>query len=365
MKSRIFVSSTFYDLKYIREDLANFIKEHDFEPILFEDGDVGYTPNSALDESCYKAIGTSDMAILIVGGNYGSAATGEYSDDFKEFISVTRREFESGIEKGVPVFVFVDRSVYSEYEIYELNSKEIENGENSIKFRACKNINVFRFIREIRSFNQIVITQFDRASDIKEFLGKQWSDMFKAYLSSLKEQKEIEALQDKLNSMQVLIEKMDKVLDAVGQQTSKEDIKKQIEIENEKAEIKNACLVLAKNIGITADLTFSKNRRTHVDGFLNALLNMYLEERDDIRKKKKEYSDIELEEANILMEHFVKELSESGLSIRKIEYSIFQYADMFIDLLEVQEKYREMHCLLCSDDYYYRVFRRGKRESAS
>ena len=26
MKPRIFVSSTFYDLKYIREDLSNFIK---------------------------------------------------------------------------------------------------------------------------------------------------------------------------------------------------------------------------------------------------------------------------------------------------------------------------------------------------
>ena len=29
MKPRVFVSSTFYDLKYIREDLANFIQAHD------------------------------------------------------------------------------------------------------------------------------------------------------------------------------------------------------------------------------------------------------------------------------------------------------------------------------------------------
>ena len=53
MKPRIFVSSTFYDLKYVREDLSNFIKAHDFEPIMFEDGDIGYTPGQALDGACY------------------------------------------------------------------------------------------------------------------------------------------------------------------------------------------------------------------------------------------------------------------------------------------------------------------------
>lgn len=49
MKPRIFVSSTFYDLKYMRDDLANFIRAHDFEPIMFEEGDVGYTPGKDLD----------------------------------------------------------------------------------------------------------------------------------------------------------------------------------------------------------------------------------------------------------------------------------------------------------------------------
>lgn len=48
MKPRIFVSSTFYDLQYIREDLSNFIKAHDFDPIMFEDGDIGYTPGKPL-----------------------------------------------------------------------------------------------------------------------------------------------------------------------------------------------------------------------------------------------------------------------------------------------------------------------------
>ena len=44
MKPRIFISSTFYDLKYVREDISNFIKTHGFETVMFEDGDIGYTP---------------------------------------------------------------------------------------------------------------------------------------------------------------------------------------------------------------------------------------------------------------------------------------------------------------------------------
>lgn len=56
MKPRIFISSTFYDLKYIREDLANFVRSYGYEPILFEDGDIGYTPGKTLDSSCYNSM---------------------------------------------------------------------------------------------------------------------------------------------------------------------------------------------------------------------------------------------------------------------------------------------------------------------
>lgn len=86
MKPRIFISSTFYDLKYIREHLANFVRSYGYEPILFEDGDIGYTPRKTLDSSCYESMRNSDMVILIIGGEYGSAASGENKDDFKEYI---------------------------------------------------------------------------------------------------------------------------------------------------------------------------------------------------------------------------------------------------------------------------------------
>ncbi len=39
-KPRVFISSTYYDLKNVRADLERFIKERGFEPILHERGHV-------------------------------------------------------------------------------------------------------------------------------------------------------------------------------------------------------------------------------------------------------------------------------------------------------------------------------------
>ena len=86
MKPRIFIGSTFYDLKYIREDLANFIRSYGYEPVLFEDGDIGYTPGKTLDSLCYESMRNSDMVILIIGGEYESAASGEKKDEFMEYM---------------------------------------------------------------------------------------------------------------------------------------------------------------------------------------------------------------------------------------------------------------------------------------
>ncbi len=216
MKPRVFISSTFYDLRYIREDLANFIKVHDFESILFEDGDIGYTPGKKLDDSCYEQMKTADMVILIIGGNYGSAASDEKEDKFIEYMSITRREFQTAINESIPIFVFIESHVYSEYEIYEMNYDNIENKHQEIIFGSTKNINVFRFIREIKGIGKISITEFKKTVEIKEFLSKQWSDMFKNYLGILKKNGPDKKLISDVGEMNELIKRMDIMLDGIG-----------------------------------------------------------------------------------------------------------------------------------------------------
>ena len=164
MKPRIFISSTCYDLKFVREDLADFVKEYDYEPILSENGDIGYTPGQNLDKSCYDAMQTSDMVILIVGSEYGSAASGEVKDEFAEYISITRKEFRTAIDVGIPVFAMIDKKVMTEYGIYETNVEEIEKNDLPIKFKIVKDINVFRFIKEIKGMITIqchLVKQFN------------------------------------------------------------------------------------------------------------------------------------------------------------------------------------------------------------
>lgn len=359
MKPRIFVSSTFYDLKYIREDLSNFIKAHDFEPIMFEDGDIGYVPGIPLDDSCYKAMESADMALLIIGGNYGSAATGEAADDFNEFISITRKEFQKGIEKGVPFYVFIDSNVYAEYSIYELNSREIESGVYSIKFKSTKDINVFRFIREIQSIKSIAITEFDKVADIKDFLSKQWADMFMNYLASIKEQKEIHYLHNSINSMNILIEKMDKILDAIGKEIFKNSTEayEQIIDVSEKAEAKNICLLLSEVIKINVNKSITKQRRHQVTYFLNALFELYEEQIKECQKIGIETDDIPTELANKIIKPFLISLEEHGMYIRKMEFRIHEEIMNIYPFLKNPDKMKEVYTVLCDGTYYYRVFR--------
>ena len=65
-KPRIFISSTFYDLKQIRSDLDNFIESLGYETIRNEDGEIPYGNNDALEEYCYKEIKNADILISII-----------------------------------------------------------------------------------------------------------------------------------------------------------------------------------------------------------------------------------------------------------------------------------------------------------
>ena len=48
---RVFVSSTCYDLRYIRENLKFFIRTLGFEPVLSEEGAVFYDPSMPVEDA--------------------------------------------------------------------------------------------------------------------------------------------------------------------------------------------------------------------------------------------------------------------------------------------------------------------------
>ena len=110
-KPRVFLSSTYYDLKHVRERIERFLANFGMEPVLFENDNVTFEFNKPLDLSCYNEVKTCQMMVLIVGGRYGSAASGEQvSQDKKElyeqYVSITRKEHETATGRNTLLRVY-------------------------------------------------------------------------------------------------------------------------------------------------------------------------------------------------------------------------------------------------------------------
>lgn len=138
MKPRVFVSSTYYELKYVRERLERFVNNLFFEPVLFESDNVTFEQSKPLGISCYNEVIRCQMMILIVGGRYGSAVSRENAESKKaqynkEYVSITSRECDIDIRNNIPVFIFIDKNVYAEYQTFRRNIHLFEGKSNMSK----------------------------------------------------------------------------------------------------------------------------------------------------------------------------------------------------------------------------------------
>lgn len=345
MKPRIFISSTFYDLKYIREDLANFVRSYGYEAVLFEDGDIGYTPGKTLDSSCYESMRNSDMVILIIGGEYGSAASGEKKDDFKEYMSVTRNEFRTAVESGIPIFVMIDKKVMAEYGVYEANYNAIEKKNTKMTFPTTKNVNVFRFIKEIKGIVTLPIQEFERSSDIKGFISKQWADMFKNYLSSLRNEKEKRKIEGSVNEMKALIQKMDVMLKSLGENVLLKDNPDEYKEIINKQEILEFCYSIINNFGWYKDDIYDAyyDREEFITRFLDCLLE--LKEKKFLSKKISEEDLVVV--IDIFNRHEIKPPSFFG------GYDI----DKKMDLLSKTQNKKAVIKIMIKDEYFLELIK--------
>lgn len=346
MKPRIFISSTCYDLKFVREDLADFVRVYNYEPILSENGDIGYTPGKNLDKSCYEAMQTSDMVILIIGSEYGSAATGEIKGEFAEYISITRNEFRTALDAGIPVFAMIDKKVMTEYGIYEENIEKIEKHSMNITFKITKDLNVFRFIKEIENSVTIPIQEFEKSSDIKEFIGKQWADMFKNYLVSLKEEKENRKIENSVNEMKNLIQKMDIMLDSVGKNVLLKHNPKEYEDVINKQEILGFCDALIQSFRWNKDIvgrSFSGRER-----FITNLLECIL------KLKEKDLLDNRILNDDHKMKQFFGVFYEQNLASPSVICDMY-YIKEKADLLLKEHNKKAIIETMVKDEHFFKL----------
>lgn len=237
MKPRVFVSSTYYDLKYIRNNLENFINQYGFDAVLFESGNVFFHPEINMDISCYREVELCHMMILIVGGRYGSPASEESIKEInkeyeQKYVSITRKEFIKAKGNGIPMFIFIDKNVDSEYETYKLNKNFIkEENSNCFKFAHVDNKCIFEFIEELKVHPT---KTFERFEDIENYLRIQWAAMFFDYLKERKELKEKDIIRNSIDEIKDISNKMDIMLDKIGKNILAGDYDSVIKMQREK-----------------------------------------------------------------------------------------------------------------------------------
>ena len=223
-KPRVFVSSTYYDLKHLRSSLENFVESLGFEAILSEKGNIAYSPDVPLDESCYREAGDADIFVVIIGGRYGSEKSGKKVGEmprgfFDRYDSITKGEYASAIAKDVPTYIMVEKAVYSDYETF------LENKDNeSIKYAHVDSVNIFHLIDDILSQpRNNPIYQFDRYSDIEAWLREQWSGLFRELIRQRSKQTQISSLTSQVSQLSEITQTLKRYLEAVVSKVSPDD----------------------------------------------------------------------------------------------------------------------------------------------
>jgi hypothetical protein len=193
-KPRVFISSTFYDLRHIRTDIERFVTELGYEPVRNETGDIPYGMKENLEEYCYKEVKEVDILVGIIGNRFGSN-----SKDNQH--SITQLEITTAYKEGKQVYLFVDRSVFSEYQTYLLNKG------TQTKYSFVDNIKIFEFIEEIYAIKAgIIISSFENVSEITTYLKLQWAGLFRDLLRQSSESQKLLKLESKIDDLEIITE---------------------------------------------------------------------------------------------------------------------------------------------------------------
>jgi len=236
-KPRIFVSSTYYDLKHLRSSLDIFIESLGFEPILSEKGDIAYTPDAPLDESCYREATGADIFVLVIGGRYGSEASGSQKKRSREFFerydSITKKEYDSAVARDIPIYILIEANVYSEYQTF-LRNKD----STKINYAHVDSVNIFRLIEAIltKPRNNPMHT-FERFAEIEEWLREQWAGLFRELLQRQSQQQQLSTLTSQVTELRGINDTLRRYLEAVMTGITPDDSNKLIQEEKRRLEV--------------------------------------------------------------------------------------------------------------------------------
>lgn len=185
---RVFISSTYYDLKQVRNVIGDFIKNIGYEPVRHEHSDVAYTQNTPLEKDCYSELSSCDIVVCIVGNHFGSKSV---ENDF----SITMNEINQAIKNQKKVYIFVANDVYVENRTYVQN-----RDSGCFKSAYTDNLKIHEFLANLQAkVKNRVILPFETIDQIVETLKKQFAGLLQGLLqkeASITEGKTIYDLQE-------------------------------------------------------------------------------------------------------------------------------------------------------------------------
>ena len=159
----VMVSSTFYDLTQIRQDLYLFIaNDLGYEPLLSEHKSFPIDPGLDTVENCRRRVEEqADIFILVVGTRYGSI-------DDRTDKSITNLEYLTAKAKSLPIYTFVDRRILHTLPVWKANP----DADYSAVVDTPR---LFEFVDGIRSVDRAWVFPFDSAQDIVATLRIQFA----------------------------------------------------------------------------------------------------------------------------------------------------------------------------------------------
>lgn len=170
-RPRIFISSTFYDLRQIRADLDSFIRRMGYDPVRNESGKIPFGKEQKPEEYCYREIESCDIVVAVIGGRFGSQSQ-------QSAYSVSQSEIRTAVKQEKSLFIFVEKGVFSEFQTFLKNKETV-----GIKYHYVDRSEIFSFLEEILGLpKNNPVYPFETAEDINEILREQWAGMFQRFL---------------------------------------------------------------------------------------------------------------------------------------------------------------------------------------
>ncbi len=157
------VSSTFYDLRQIREDLRRFLQDElGYRPLLSEHSSFPLSPDANTIDNCRERVEQdADIFVLVIGGRYGTI-------DDETSKSVTNLEYLTARLKGIPIYAFIEQGILALVPIWKSNP-------TADFVSRVDTPRLFDFIEQVRSTDKVWMQEFKHAGDIIDALRIQFA----------------------------------------------------------------------------------------------------------------------------------------------------------------------------------------------